>query len=137
MSSPGYSGTPLSKKLGVKPGSSLCILSDPIPGTADVEATIREQEPAVVLHEPPFDVSLLFATTQAQLIASLDSAIQALKKDGGLWICWPKKSSGVATDLTENLLRDLILPLGLVDNKVCAVTDVWSGLRFVWRKELR
>jgi len=70
-------------------------------------------------------------------VAEIPEAMASLKKDGGLWLCWPKKSSRVPTDVTENLLRDLFLPTGMVDNKVCAVTDVWSGLRFVWRKDRR
>lgn len=83
------------------------------------------------------DVVVLFTTTRADLAKRIDALGEAVFPDGSLWVAWPKRSSGVATDLTEDVLREVALPLGLVDNKVCAVTDVWSGLRLVWRKERR
>jgi len=125
---PGYSGTPLFKKLGLKPGASARFIGAP-EGFAEGFADLR--------HEPPHDVTVIFAAFQYRLVAEIPEAMASLKKDGGLWLCWPKKSSRVPTDVTENLLRDLFLPTGMVDNKVCAVTDVWSGLRFVWRKDRR
>ena len=78
-----------------------------------------------------------FHTTRADLERRLDTILKAMDVDGGLWVAWPKKASGVATDITEDTVREVALPLGLVDNKVCAIDDTWSGLRVVWRKELR
>ena len=83
------------------------------------------------------EVVVLFTTSYADLARRVPTLGTAIHPDGSLWIAWPKRSSGVATDLTEDSLREVALPLGLVDNKVCAVTDVWSGLRLVWRKERR
>jgi hypothetical protein len=83
------------------------------------------------------DVVLLFTTSYADLARRVPRLGEAVFPDGSLWVAWPKKASGVPTDLTEDSLREVALPLGLVDNKVCAVTDVWSGLRLVWRKERR
>ena len=78
-----------------------------------------------------------FHTRRADLEKRLPKLLDVLDVDGGLWIAWPKRSSGVATDITEDTLREVALPIGLVDNKVCAVDDTWSGLRLVWRKERR
>jgi hypothetical protein len=83
------------------------------------------------------DVIVSFHTRRADLERRLDTLLRAMDVDGGLWVAWPKKTSGVATDITEDTVREVCLPLGLVDNKVCAVDDTWSGLRVVWRKELR
>jgi hypothetical protein len=83
------------------------------------------------------DVVVLFTTSYADLAKRVPDLGEAVFPDGSLWVAWPKRSSGVATDVTEDSLREVALPLGLVDNKVCAVTDVWSGLRLVWRKERR
>ena len=78
-----------------------------------------------------------FHTERADLEQRVPKLLDALDVDGGLWIAWPKKASKVPTDITEDTVREVFLPLGLVDNKVCAITDVWSGLRVVWRKENR
>ena len=83
------------------------------------------------------DVVLSFHTARADLERAVPTLLAALDVDGGLWICWPKKASKVPTDITEDTVREVFLPLDLVDNKVCAVDDVWSGLRVVWRKEMR
>jgi Protein of unknown function (DUF3052) len=125
----GYSGTPLPKKLGIKGNVALI-------GAPDGFARLIGVEP-VPLRKGALDVVILFAPQQKALKAALKRAAAALKEDGNLWVAWPKKSSGVATDVTENLLRELILPTGLVDNKVCAVDDTWSGLRFCKRRENR
>ncbi len=130
----GYSGTPLPKKLGIKPGSSYLLFH----GVKSIEDALREMEPqSLQVACGPCDVALLFVSWQEDLLTSLDEATRSIKQDGGLWICWPKKASKVPTDITENDLRTIILPTGLVDNKVCAVDEVWSGLRFVWRVENR
>jgi hypothetical protein len=82
-------------------------------------------------------VLVFFATGRAQLERSIESLARAVYPDGACWIAWPKKSSGVVTDVTESVVREVALPLGLVDNKVCAIDETWSGLRLVWRKERR
>ena len=122
----GYSGTPLPKKLGIKDDSRLLVLGGPQGlGLPDLPSG------------PPNDVVLSFHTARADLERAVPTLIAALDVDGGLWICWPKKASKVPTDITEDTVREVFLPLGLVDNKVCAIDDLWSGLRVVWRKELR
>ena len=83
------------------------------------------------------DVVVLFTMSRSELEQRLPDLGDSVFPVGGLWIAWPKRSSGVPTDLTENVLRQVVLPTGMVDNKVCAVNEVWSGLRFVWRREMR
>ncbi|HET7737819.1 MAG TPA: hypothetical protein VFK32_04525, partial [Tepidiformaceae bacterium] len=85
----------------------------------------------------PVDVALFFTTERTDLEARFLELAHRIAPDGGLWIAWPKRASGVPTDLTEDVLREVCLPSGLVDNKVCAIDETWSGLRFVWRRELR
>jgi hypothetical protein len=130
----GYSGTPLPKKLGMKDAHRVALLHAPpnfaktlVPMPADV--TIAES----LAGKQPIDVILLFCKDQKTLTNDFPKAAARLAQNGGLWVCWPKKSSGVATDLTENPIRNLGLAAGLVDNKVCAVDETWSGLRFVIR----
>jgi hypothetical protein len=128
----GYSGTPLSKKLGIKPGAALHLVNAP----ADAEAWIAPLPEGVTRPKPGtqnLDVAVLFTTQAADLTRRFERLKAALKPAGGLWVSWPKKSSKVPTDLDENLIRAIGLKLGLVDNKICAVSEVWSGLRFVWR----
>jgi hypothetical protein len=84
-----------------------------------------------------FDVVVSFHDRRAQLERRIPTLLRALDVDGGLWMAWPKRASGVPTDLTEDVQRAIWLPLGLVDTKVCAIDDVWSGLRLCWRRELR
>jgi len=130
----GYSGTPLHKKLGIKPGDRVAALN--APRTAD--ATIAEmaaEAPVLprLTGKAPFNVIILFCFTAKDLHNSFSKAAAALAQDGGLWVAWPKKSSGLQSDLDENDVRDYGLDQGLVDNKVCAIDDTWSGLRFVVR----
>ena len=130
----GYSGTPLAKKLGIKEGHRLAVLSAPegfsIPDLPiDVEARTAARGVS--------DVILSFHTSRADLAKRLPTLMRALHVDGGLWISWPKKASGMPTDITEDVVREVALPAGLVDVKVCAVDDTWSGLRLCLRKELR
>ena len=130
MPTVGYSGTPLAKKLGVKAGSTVVLVHAPDGCAAELEPLpdgVEIVEEAV----EGADVAVLFVTTRAELEACFLRVGEALPPAGGLWIAWPKKSSKVPTDLTEDVLREVVLPTGWVDNKVCAVTDVWSGLRFV------
>lgn len=130
---PGYSGKPLWQKLGLKAGLRVWLRNPPAAywtwcgfDAADVElagASARS-----------FDFGHLFVTTHAQLKADITAAARRLEPGGMLWISWPKKSSGVTSDLSEDTLREVALPLGLVDVKVCAVSEVWSGLKFCWRR---
>lgn len=130
----GYSGTPLPQKLGIKPGGRVWLINTP----ASFERLLKPLPEAATLFTAargvtPFDVIILFAPDRAALEKAFDRARARLSPDGGLWIAWPKKASGIKTDLSENPIRDLALAAGLVDNKVCAIDDVWSGLRVVIR----
>ncbi|HSJ18042.1 MAG TPA: DUF3052 domain-containing protein [Solirubrobacterales bacterium] len=132
----GYSGTPLPKKLGVKEGHRVAVLRAP----DGLHKSLRPLPDDVALRDRargPLDVVLYFVTRRAELERRLDRLVEALEPAGGLWIAWPKRSSGVDTDITEDVVRDVALPRGLVDNKVCAIDDVWSGLRLVIRLENR
>ena len=132
----GYSGTPLPKKLGIKPESRLALIWAPdgfdetlgeLPERVEVRSRVRG----------PLDVIVFFTTSADELARRFDALARALDPAGALWVAWPKKSSGVRTDVTENTVRDVALPKGLVDNKVCAIDQTWSGLRLVIRKENR
>ena len=132
MSSAGYSGTPLPRKLGIREGSRLLLVDAP----ADFAATLGDLPPGVELVEAgagAVDVAILFAVGAATVRARFADLAASLEPAGGLWIAWPKRSSGVATELDENVVREIGLADGLVDNKVCAIDATWSGLRFVWR----
>ena len=130
----GYSGTPLARKLGVRPGDSLALLGAPdgfaiddLPPGVDVRLRVA----------PARDVIVSFHTRRADLARRLPVLMRALAADGGLWVAWPKRASGMDTDITEDVVREVALPTGMVDNKVCAIDDIWSGLRLVLRRELR
>ena len=129
---PGYSGTPLARKLGIAPGSTLRLVG--APDGFEIEALPADVE---LRDRGSADVVMLFTTSRADLARRVVPLGKAIHPDGSLWVAWPKRASGVATDVVEDTIRDVALPLGLVDTKVCAVTDVWSGLRLVWRKERR
>ncbi|HKA23877.1 MAG TPA: DUF3052 domain-containing protein [Candidatus Eisenbacteria bacterium] len=126
----GYSGTPLPQKLGIKPGAAVLLrlaptgfALDPLPPDVKLSRNARG----------PFDVIVLFARNRAVLLAELAHAMAKLKPDGGLWVAWPKKASGELTDLQEGTVRTAGLEARLVDNKICAIDETWSGLRFVYR----
>jgi hypothetical protein len=132
----GYSGTPLATKLGIKPGSSVFVegapstyeqILAPIPADVTIQAAI----------DASTDVAHLFSTSKTTLASALKKSLRNLRPDAAIWVSWPKKSSKVPTDITEDTIRELAFPLGLVDIKVCAVDDVWSGLKLVIRKENR
>ncbi len=138
----GYSGTPLAKKLGVKPGAVVLAVDPPdevgellapLPEGATLATAVDEGQATLAGGDPV----LVFGTEAAVLAARLTALRDALHPDRAAWICWPKKASKVPTDITEDVIRELALPLGLVDVKVCAVDATWSGLRLVIRKELR
>ena len=130
----GYSGTPLTKKLGIKPGQRVALIAAPSEATAllqplpdDVKLELDPRG------KGPWDVLLLYCRSRAELEKRFGGAKGKLSVDGGLWVCWPKRASGVTTDLNEDLVREHALAEGLVDNKVCAVDETWSGLRLVYR----
>lgn len=128
----GYSGTLLPKKLGIKDGARVAIVSAPkgfdrTLGKLPKGVSVRRQA------RPRVNVLLFFVTRRSELSRRFATMARAIEDDGGLWIAWPKRTSGVATDVTENVARNIGLDAGLVDTKVCAIDDTWSGLRFVYR----
>ena len=128
----GYSGTALPQKLGIKPGARVALVRAP----AGFEKELSPLPDGVRLRTQARgaqDVVLFFATREAELERRFDSLARSVAPAGGLWIAWPKRTAAVATDLREGIVRDIGLAHGLVDNKVCAVDDTWSGLRFVYR----
>jgi hypothetical protein len=124
----GYSGTPLVKKIGIKPRHRLAILNSP-PGFEKELAPLPDG--VVNAERAPLDVAILFAANRAALEKNLCKLAAQLAPSGMLWVAWPKMNSGVSTDLKEGLVQKIGLAAGLVDIKVCAVNDVWSGLKFV------
>jgi hypothetical protein len=130
----GYSGTPLAKKLGIKAGHRLGLLAAPPDFATKLDGLPEDVTLANDLRgRTPFDVLVWFVQDRANLAARFRTLAERLTPAGGFWIAWPKRSSGVATDLTEDVIRVVGLDVGLVDNKVCAIDDTWSGLRFVYR----
>jgi hypothetical protein len=128
----GYSGTPLPRKLGIKPGSRVTLVNAP----EGFAAGLGPLPDAVSLRDDVdgrSDVLLFFTRSRDELENRFADLARAIEPDGGLWVAWPKRASGVPSDLTENGVREIGLAAGLVDNKVCAIDDVWSGLRFVVR----
>jgi hypothetical protein len=130
----GYSGTPLPKKLGIKDEHRVVILGAPdgfvatlTPLPCDVVLTTELAASAT------YDIIVVFTKSGAELQERFKALMKALHPDGGLWVAWPKKASRVVTDITEDVVRDIALAAGLVDNKVCAVDETWSGLRLVVR----
>jgi hypothetical protein len=136
MATAGYSGTPLPKKLGIKEGTRLAAVHAP----DGFDATLGEL-PAEVERRSRLagevDVVVAFYTSRKALAAEWPKLTEAAAPNGTIWVAWPKKASKMPTDITEDVLRELLLPSGWVDNKVCAIDDTWSGLRFALRRELR
>jgi hypothetical protein len=129
----GYSGTPLPKKLGIKEGSTLALIGAPT-------GVIEGLPPGVVVKRRAHgsaDVVIAFFAQRREFERSIDALARMVFPAGGLWVAWPKRSSGVETTMHEDVVREVALPLGLVDNKVCAIDETWSGLRVVWRRERR
>jgi hypothetical protein len=134
----GYSETPLPKKLGIREGYKIALINAPqtfakVLGALPRAALIQSGLAGKV----PFDVIVAFVTRREELQPQIASARRRMTPAAGLWVAWPKKASGVVTDVTENVIREVALPTGLVDNKVCAIDETWSGLRLVVRRELR
>ena len=132
MSTAGYSGTPLVSKLGIKPGATLGLIGAP----DDFDRTLGELPDGVAVRrrlQGRLDVIVAFYVERSALERRIPALRGALQPAGGLWLAWPKRASGVATDLSDTVVRELGLAAGLVDNKVCAIDAVWSGLRLVYR----
>jgi Protein of unknown function (DUF3052) len=135
----GYSGTPLDQKLGIKPGHRVALINAP----DDFAKTLGELPDGVELDgrmpsaRRPSEVVVWFVSRRRELVQRLPILRSRIAPTSSLWVCWPKKASGVQTDITEDVIRQVALPTGLVDNKVCAVDATWSGLRLVVRLELR
>jgi hypothetical protein len=125
----GYSGTPLAKKLGIKSNSRVALVDMP----AGVRAEIKQAMAGCEMAESQLDFAMIFVKSATELKKEFRRIANLLLPAGMLWVSWPKKSSGVATDLDENVVRGIGLDAGLVDVKVCAVDEVWSGLKFVIR----
>jgi hypothetical protein len=138
----GYSGTPLPQKLGLKDGQRVLFIALP-KELKDLRKSRNFVEIAEAGWEsfsdgdPGYDVIHGFTASRAVLEKSAKPLMDSIDRDGTIWISWPKKASKVETDITEDVIRDVILPIGLVDVKVAAVSDIWSGLKLVIRKELR
>jgi hypothetical protein len=132
----GYSGTPLAKKLGIEEGSRLFLSGAP-KNYLELVAPFPEGARVVPRIDAKTDIVHIFSTEKAHLTDELRASLAKLRQDGTIWVSWPKKSSKAPTDITENTIREVALPMGLVDIKVCAVDDVWSGLKLVVRKENR
>jgi hypothetical protein len=133
----GYSGTPLARKLGIKEGSTIAAVGE-VP--ADLRDLLEPLPPGVRWKgsaRSPLDLATAFFARRADVIERWPSVTAAVGPEGTVWVAWPKRSSGVATDLTEDAFREDLLPSGWVDVKVCAIDETWSGLKFVLRKELR
>jgi hypothetical protein len=132
----GYSGTPLAKKLGIQAGAFVRAVDAP-----DDYAQLLEPLPANVTFvergADELDMVHLFTKSRSKLVKYLDEYKNKIKQNGSIWVSWPKKSSGIPSEVTEDTIREVALPLGLVDVKVCAVDDTWSGLKLVIRKENR
>lgn len=132
----GYSGTPLPRKLGIKEGATVLLVGVP----DGYGLLLQPLPPAVVFKRQAsrsVDIAQVFVTRRDELERRLASLRKTLRTDAAVWVSWPKMSSKVATDVTEDTVREVALPLGFVDVKVCAVSDVWSGLKVVVRRELR
>jgi len=126
----GYSGRSVVQKLGIKPGFRIFVDGAPA-AYGDVVGALPADVKIAARLKAPLDMAHVFATQAAVLRKKLPTCREAIAPDGMVWVSWPKKSSGVATDVTENVVRDAALSLGLVDIKVCAIDDTWSGLKLV------
>jgi hypothetical protein len=131
----GYSGTPLPKKLGLTSGQRVAFVAAPADFAPALGRLPEDITPARSLAgRAPFDLVVWFVKSRVDLAKSFAKTAARLDPAGGLWVAWPKRSSGVATDVTENVVREIALAAGLVDNKVCAIDEIWSALRCVVRR---
>lgn len=134
MASPGYSGTPLAKKLSLKDGMAVWFHAMPESVRAEIGAVVLDQRAVASLG---LEAAHIFVTERAEMERLLSELRTLIVAAGFVWVSWPKKASKVPTDITEDVIRDVCLPMGWVDVKVCAVDAVWSGLKLMVRKELR
>ena len=133
----GYSGTPLSKKLGIKPGMSMAVLHAPT-NLIDILGELPDRVATSRRLSGHYDLVLIFVTRKLDFAARIPDLTTAIAPDGMIWVAWPKRASKIETDMTENVIREIVLPsTGLVDVKVCAIDHDWSGLKLVIRRELR
>jgi hypothetical protein len=132
----GYSGTPLVRKLGIRAGDVVALLGAP-DGFDDLLEDLPEAVTFRRRAQGHLDLVLSFQTDRATLERRLPAVLRNMDRDGAIWVAWPKKASKVPTDITEDTVREVVLPIGLVDVKVCAIDDTWSGLKVVWRRENR
>ena len=142
MSDVGYSGTPLAQKLGLKDGQRALFIDLPVSLVELVTSRQFVESSRITiaqLGDAPrgYDFVHLFTTARSVLETLAQPLMNLIARDGMIWVSWPKKAAKVATDITEDVIRDVVLPIGLVDVKVCAVDETWSGLKLVIRKELR
>jgi hypothetical protein len=131
----GYSGKPIWQKLGLSPGARVLVRGAPAEYAAIVG--LRPNDLTLAGPRGAFDIAHVFATSAKALGAAIDALARRLPAAGVIWVSWPKKSAKVSTDVTEDTVRAIALPLGLVDVKVGAIDEVWSGLKLVWRRERR
>jgi hypothetical protein len=136
MATVGYSGTPLAKKLGIKPNQRVLTLGAPA-DYAQLVAPLPDGATIVTRSTKPLEIAHIFVHTARELNDHLRRLRTAIVDDGVVWVSWPKRASKVETDVTEDVVRAIALPMGFVDVKVCAVDETWSGLKLVIRKELR
>ena len=129
----GYSKTPLPIKLGVKENSTLVLVHAPPTFTMEIPSSVEVRRRA----QGRADVIVAFFARSTLLERQIEVLGAMIFPSGGLWIAWPKKSSGVSTDISDHAVRDIALPLGLVDNKVCALDETWTAMRMVWRRNRR
>ena len=128
----GYSGTPLPKKLGLKEGSRIALINAPQDFAREL-GELPDDAQILTRVTKPIDIALLFVLTERALLRDFHKLAKKLASNGMIWVAWPKKASGVETDLSEQRVRTIGLDSGLVDVKICAIDDVWSGLKFVIR----
>jgi len=132
----GYSGTPLVQKLGIKGGMTIALLGAP-DGFDDLLVGLPDDVVVRRRSQGHLDLAVTFQTERAVLEGRLPTVLKALDRAGSLWVAWAKKASKVPTDITEDTVREVVLPIGLVDVKVCAIDPTWSGLKVMWRGENR
>ena len=132
----GYSGTPLAKKLNLRDGQRVWFHAMPETVIDEIDEYALELTFAADISDG-VDAAHIFVTERAELAHLLQQLCDRVARDGQIWVSWPKKAAIVRTDITEDIVREIALPLGLVDTKVCAVDETWSGLKLVTRKELR
>ena len=128
----GYSATPQARKLGLRAGTRVALVAVPFGWALDGPPEI-----VLVDRDEPADIVVTFARTAAELTEQVNSQASRIFPDGAMWLLWPRKAAGHRSDVTENGIREVVLPLGLVDVKVAAVDEDWSGLKIVWRREKR